>query len=196
MTRRTLTRGFTLLEMIVAIAIFSLVMLVATSAYFNLIALDRRARATNQVVNNLSFAVDAMVRGIRTGKNYQCLDGSPYGGGNSTTGSCTKFTYTDSTLAGNNVVTYFLKANGTIGRCESTSACTADASASSITDPAITITKLVFYVRGVGTTPGDTDGDTQPQVLFTVTGTMPADSSGNKTTFVIEETATQRLIDL
>lgn len=191
MTHSRPQRGFTLLEMIVSIAIFSIVMLVATSAYFNLIALDRRARATNQVVNNLSFAVDAMVRGIRTGKNYQCLDGAPDGNGNSTTGTCTKFSYTDSTLTGNNIVTYFLKSNGTIGRCESTGPCTLDASASSITDPAITISKLVFYVRGSGN--GD---DTQPQVLFTLSGAMPADSQGNKTTFVIEETATERLIDL
>jgi prepilin-type N-terminal cleavage/methylation domain-containing protein len=185
-------RGFTLLEMIVSIGIFSIVMLVTMSAYFNLISLDRRARATNQVVNNLSFAVDAMVRGIRTGKGYQCLDGSPDGNGNSTSGNCTKFSYTDSTLAaGSQVVTYFQKTNGTIGRCESSAPCILDASASSITDPAITITKLVFYVRGAGNS-----NDDQPQVLFTISGTMPADSKGNKATFVIEESATQRLIDL
>jgi hypothetical protein len=48
-----------------------------------------------------------------------------------------------------------------------------------------------FYVRGMGT--GD---DQQPQVLFTVKGAMPADTSGNDATFVIEENATQRAIDL
>jgi prepilin-type N-terminal cleavage/methylation domain-containing protein len=192
MMRSSSSRGFSLVEMIVSVGIFAVVMLVATSAYFTLIALDRRARATNQVVNNLSFAMDSMVRGIRTGTGYQCRNGSPDGFWNSTTGTCTIFSYTDTNLAaGANVVTFFRKADGTIGRCESSIPCTIDANASSITDPSITVTGVTFYVRGNGTA-----DDQQPQVLFTVKGTMPADSSGNTADFVIEEDATQRAIDL
>ncbi len=185
---RKAVRGFTLLEMVVSVGIFAIMMLVATSTYFTLISIDRRARATNQVVNNLSFAVDAMTRGIRTGTAYHCLNGSPDADGNSTNGLCTSFTYIDTGL--NESVTYLWKANHTIGRCEGSGTCL-DATASSITDPAITITSLAFYVRGAGAS-----GDTQAQVLFTVRGTMPADSSGNTAAFVIEEAATQRLIDL
>lgn len=184
-------RGFTLIEIIVSVGIFAIVMLVATSAYYSLINLDRRARATNETVNNLSFAVDAMTRGIRTGTNYQCLNGSPDAYGNSTTGTCTSFTYQDTSLStsGSVAVKYILKTNGTIGRCEGGGACN-DSTASSITDPSITITNLSFYVRGAGNT-----DDIQGQVLFTIRGTMPAEP-GKVSTFVIEEAATQRQIDL
>ncbi len=180
-------RGFTLIEMIVSVGIFAVVMLAATSAYFTLISLDRRARATNEVVNNLSFAVDAMVRGIRTGTNFKCVAS----GGNDTSGTCNCFSYTDTGLA--QTVSYHLQANQTIGR-ELGGATCLDANSFAITDPAITILPggLVFYVRGYG---GPVN-DLQAQVLFTVKGTMPADSAGNKASFTIEENATQRLIDL
>lgn len=191
MTNPTRTRGFSLVEMIVSVGIFSVVMLIATSAYFSLISLDRRARATNQVVNNLSFSVDAMMRGIRTGTEFRCLNGGPDADGNSVSGSCTQYTYTDSVLpAGNNVVTYFLSGGG-IYRNEGSLSSTLLSTASRLTDPSITVTSLIFYVRGAGTS-----DDAQPQTLITIKGTMPADSSGNLTSFAIEETVTQRLIDL
>ncbi|MEK7602012.1 MAG: prepilin-type N-terminal cleavage/methylation domain-containing protein [Patescibacteria group bacterium] len=185
-------RAFTLVEMIVSLGLFSVVMLVATSAYLTLISLDRQAHATNQIVDNLSFAVDTMVRGIRTGTNFQCLNGSPDADGNSTSGACTSFKYTDTNLT--TPVTYILKSNGTIGRCEGNGVCI-DSTASSLTDPQITIQTLAFYVRGAGTVTAGVR-DQQPQVLFVVKGTMPSDSKGGTVPFAIQEGATQRLIDL
>ena len=191
MNHKPSVRGFTLIELIVSVGIFSIVMLVATSAYLTLIRLDRRARATNQIVNNLSFAMDAMVRGIRTGSDYHCINGAPDASGNSTSGACTQFYYTDSNLAtGSNVVTFFL--DGTkVMRNEGAVYSTSVATASLLTDPSITVSSLVFYVRGAGTS-----NDAQPQVLFTLKGSMPADASGDVTTFTIQEGATARVIDL
>lgn len=198
MIMHTPQRGFTLLEMIVSVGLFAIVMMVATGAYFTLIALDRQARVTNEIVNNLSFAVDTMTRGIRTGTNYQCLNGTRDAFGNSTNGDCTQFSYTDTGLGMK--VTYYLEANGTIGRCEGNGVCN-DSTASKLTDPAITLSNtagsygLTFYVRGVGTTTAP-QSNQQPQVLFTIKGTMPGDSKGTLVPFVIEEDATQRQPDL
>lgn len=184
-------RGFTLVELIISVGLFALVMLVATGAYFSLISLDRKARATNQVVGSLSFAVDTMARGVRTGTNYQCLNGTPDAYGNSTTGTCTSFSYTDTVLG--STVTYILKTNGTIGRCEGAGGCT-DALASSLTDTNITIQSLAFYVRGVGTAAAPTWA-MQPNVMFVIKGTMSSGSGGQTVPFSIQESATQRLID-
>jgi prepilin-type N-terminal cleavage/methylation domain-containing protein len=187
MTRTTAPSGFSLVELIVSVGLFSLVMLIATSAYYTLINLDRRARATNEVVNNLSFAVDAMARGIRTGSNYKCVATA----GDSTSGNCTCFSYTDSNLL--QTVSYGIRSDGTIGREKNGSSCL-DANLVRITDPSIKInvaTGLVFYVRGSASA-----DNMQPQVLFTVKGTLPADNQGNTAAFNIEEDATQRLIDL
>ena len=185
-------RGFTLVELIVSVGLFALVMLIATGAYFALIALDRQARATNQVVSNLSFAMDTMTRGIRTGANYKCLNAQEDAEGNSSSGACTSFSYTDTVL--NTTVSYILKTNQTIGRCEGvpSGSCT-DANASSLTDSTITIQKFSFYLRGVGTASAPT-WQKQPHVTFILSGTMPA--GPNKTVpFSIQEGATQRLID-
>lgn len=186
-------RGFTLIEIIVSVGLFALVMLVATSAYLALIRLDRRARATNQTVSSLSFALDAMVRGIRTGSEYHCINGSPDSAGNSISGNCTQFYYTDSNLpSGNNIVTFFLN-GASIYRNEGSSYSTSIVGASRLTDPAITISSMKFYVRGMGNGVAEVS---QPQVLFVLKGSMPADTEGNVTTFTIEQGATARIIDI
>ena len=193
------SRGFTLLEMLVSLGLFAIVMLTVTGAYFTLIGLDRQARASNQVVNNIAFAVDAMARGIRAGTNFQCLNGSPDANGNSTNGTCTQFAYTDANLTSSSnpngeTVVYILKSNGTIGECENSLGNTTclSSNASSITDPAITVSELAFYVQGAGSTANSQ----QAEALFVIKGSMPSDSSGHVASFVIEEAATQRLIDL
>ena len=188
-------KGFTLVELVVSVGLFALVMLVATGAYYTLIALDRRARATNQVVGSLSFAIDTMVRGVRTGSNYRCLNGSVDVYGNTTNGFdsfCGTFSYTDSTL--NKTVTYILKSDGTIGRCVGVSSCL-DSNASSLTDKSITINYMGFIVRGVGTNPGSPVSTQQPIMNVTIAGTMSGGSGGQTVPFSIQESATQRLID-
>ena len=184
------TRGYTLLEMMVAIGLFSLVMLLTTGAFLKLISLDRVARGTNDIVNNLSFAVDTMERSIRTGRNYQC--GGP-GGTNCwfpQSGSST-FTFTDEN---GRTVTYLLKTNGSIGRCALTSGTCTPANAISLTDERITIETMRFYVQGVGITPPN--DVKQPQVLFTLSGYMQPDENSEAVEFTIQSQATQRLIEL
>jgi len=185
------TRGFTLVELIVSVGLFALVMLVAAGAYFTLISLDRRARSTNAIVSSVSFAIDTMARGIRTGAVYICNNGTADSYGNHLAGDCTSFSYTDSVLG--TTVTYILKANGSIGRCEGPGACL-DANASSLTDSSISIQKLSFYVRGVGVTSSPTWAQ-QPHVTFIISGLIPAGSGGATVPFTIEEGATERLIE-
>ncbi len=185
------TKGFTLVELIISIGIFSIVMLVATGAYYSLIALDRRARATNQVVSSLAFAIDTMVRGIRTGYNYTCNNGTVDAYGNYVVGDCNSFSYTDAVLG--TTVTYILKSNGSIGRCEGSGSCL-ESSASTLTDSSITIQKISFYVRGVGTASSPTWAQ-EPHVTFVISGQLPAGSNGQTVPFTIEEGATERLLE-
>lgn len=187
-------RGYSLLEMMVSIALFSIVMLLTTAAFLKLISLDRVARGTNDVVNNLSFAIDSMERSIRTGKNYQC---GGAGGSNCWTpqapGSVLQFTDENG-----RTVTYLRKTDGSIGRCAFaagvTTACTGS-NAVSLTDPRITIQTLSFYVQGVGTSASPND-IMQPQVLFSLSGYMRPDPNVSPVEFTIQSQATQRLIDL
>lgn len=65
-------KGFTLIEMLVAVGLFSVVMLVAVSAILSIIGNNRKAQGINNVVNNLNFAIESMVRDMKTGYLYKC----------------------------------------------------------------------------------------------------------------------------
>lgn len=64
--------GFTLVEMIVALAVFSVVVTIAVGALLVLIASNEQLQQEQSVMTNLSFALDSMAREIRTGTSYYC----------------------------------------------------------------------------------------------------------------------------
>lgn len=66
--------GFTLIEIIVSISIFTVVMLVTMGALLTLNDSSRKAQALRTVIDNLNFAVEDMNRKIRTGDIYHCYD--------------------------------------------------------------------------------------------------------------------------
>lgn len=65
--------GFTLVEMIVSLAIFSIVVTVSVGALLVLVATNQQLQGEQSVMTNLSFALDSMTREIRTGNEYFCL---------------------------------------------------------------------------------------------------------------------------
>lgn len=179
MKQTTSTKGFTLIEIIVSVGIFSLVMLVVMAAYLTIIKLDKEARSTNELVSNLNFVVESIGRNVRTGTGYSCAEA-----GN---GQCSQLSFYDSQPVPQKI-TYLLRNDGTIGQCTS-GTCTST-TAVSLTDPRITITALTFYVRGVGT------GDyVEPQVLINIRGTLKA-QQGRLVDFTIQTGATQRFLEI
>lgn len=69
--------GFTLVEMIVSLALFAVVSTVAVGSLIVIIDNNRELRGEQSSITNLSFAMDMMTRDIRTGYNYNCLTMSP-----------------------------------------------------------------------------------------------------------------------
>src|SRR5258708_3814888 len=65
-------RRFSLIEMMVSLAIFSIVALVATGALLKIIDANKKAQALKSVMNNLNFAVESMSREMRVGSTYHC----------------------------------------------------------------------------------------------------------------------------
>jgi prepilin-type N-terminal cleavage/methylation domain-containing protein len=64
--------GFTLIEMIVSLALFSVVITITVGALLVLINTSSQLQEKQTVLTNLSFALDSMTREIRTGTNYFC----------------------------------------------------------------------------------------------------------------------------
>ena len=71
------SRGFTLIEIIVSLMIFSLVVVVALAALVKIIDANKRAQTIQDAVVNMSFTMDSMTRELRTGSDYYCRIVSP-----------------------------------------------------------------------------------------------------------------------
>ncbi len=82
-SNQTHTRGFTLIEMIVSLGIFSLVMTIAVGALLVLISNNQKLQGEQSVMTNLAFALDGMTREIRTGTSYFCSVRPNYNSGGS-----------------------------------------------------------------------------------------------------------------
>lgn len=64
--------GFTLVEMLVAVSLFSIVMVVSVGTLIVLLSAAGVAQTAQSLTSNLSFAFDSMSRNIRTGYEYYC----------------------------------------------------------------------------------------------------------------------------
>jgi len=64
--------GFTLVEMMVASAIFTVVSVVAIGAVITVNNANRKAQAIRAVVDNLNFTMESMSRKLRVGSQYHC----------------------------------------------------------------------------------------------------------------------------
>lgn len=188
-------KGYTLLELIVSVGIFSVVMLAATAAYLSLISLDRSARATTDVVTNLSFALDSMAREIRAGKLYACNNSaSTFNCGYAEYGTNpgNSFAFTDGRAAPRRIV-YSVNASNQL-EASVTPASGGSTVTYPITDSRIRIDKLNFYVKGVGAAGVTGEAVVQPQVLFVISGVMQV-APDEQINFSIQSSATQRLIE-
>lgn len=183
------SRGFTLLELIVSVGLFSIIMLIVTSAYLTMVDLDRKAKATSDVMTNLSFVVESMGREIRTGTNYQCSTNGTTFGTNCITGG-TAFRYTDSRAW---IITYSLVVTAGKGQVMITVDNGSTAVTSPLTDTRVDVNRLDFYVRGIGKT--GTDMYLSPQVSFVIQGEVQS-QPGDIVEFSLQSSATQRYLEL
>jgi prepilin-type N-terminal cleavage/methylation domain-containing protein len=190
--------GFTLIEMLVSVAIFTVVMVVALGALLALSEADIRAEALNTTINNLSAALDSMSRTIRTGTQYDC-------GGTAGTNDCTA-SPGESEFGllpqGGSADTVYCLSSPSSNICSGVTTCSSGSCSIlrstdggltgtwlPMTAPEVNITNLSFYV--VGSSPSDT---LQPKVTMLVSGYV-AISSGQQSVFNLETSVTQRIYD-
>lgn len=69
-------KGFTLIEMIVALGIFGVVAVIAVGALVQIVGANRKAQAMQAAVTNVHFAIESMVREIRVGSKITCYTNS------------------------------------------------------------------------------------------------------------------------
>lgn len=82
------TAGFSLIEVLVSLSIFTIVMTMSVGMLMVLIDANARAQNLQTVMTNLSFALDSITREIRTGTDYYCGASSALPASGSTVLNC------------------------------------------------------------------------------------------------------------
>jgi prepilin-type N-terminal cleavage/methylation domain-containing protein len=182
-------KGFTLIEMVVSVALFAVVMTICVDVLLSLINANRKAQALQSVMNNLNIALDGMVRNIREGSDFHCGSG-PTGSPQDCAAGATTFAfepYGNTNSDPSWVLSFAQDASG-VGRIYKS---VGGQSPIAITAPEVSVDEMDFYV--VGTTQGDT---TQPKVIIVIKGSAGVAGTSARTTFHIQATAVQRSLDL
>lgn len=183
------------MEMIVAVALFAIVMLVSVGALLALVGANRKAQASQSVMNNLNIALEGMVRAVRMGSEFHCGPGTITATQSCESSGDTRFAFKPFCQQDCDASTRWVYAFDTDGSyCGSGRLCKSEDSGSNyyaVTAPEVTIENMTFYV--IGTTAGDT---TQPKVVLEIKGSAGSKQVKTKTIFNIQATAVQRILDL
>lgn len=202
----TMKKGFTLVEMIVAIGLFTITLFISSSAFLVVLDADRKSRATRIAMDNLNLSLEDVSRRIKTGNTYNC-------GGTGGTADCTTTAPEGDKLAFTNqdgeriiykrgVGASPVTAGNGLSGCGSPSYTSSQGcivrdksgTALRVTGSEIDITDLHFVVRGSTVwVPGGGGDVSQPYVAILVGGT----TLGKITTgFKMQTMVTQRAYDI
>lgn len=191
MKYRTLQpRGFTLIEVLVSVAIFTTVMVIALGALLAMSESDRKAQTLKSVINNLNFSLDAMSRAMRTGINYHCdvtqLPVTDPRDCNQASSGASSIAF----LSAENQIVKYCRGNGSTCDPSGTAVLVSKNGAqyAPLTSSEVTITNLQFYVTGA------TDAQIQPHTVILLSGEVPV-SVSQTSAFDLQTSVTQRLYD-
>lgn len=180
-------KGFTLVEVLVAFALFTIVMTIVAASITAMATGNRKERALREAMDGINAAMESMSRNIGVGVSYDC-ELIPSSGA---TSDCANGGSRMGFISSSGQFTVYQLANGEIERCISTAPSGPCAgSYVAMTPPEVTVNSLKFYVQG--SSRGD---DEQPHVTITISG-KTSTSTQYVTPFFLETTVTERLPDI
>lgn len=186
-TRTMQPKGFTLIEILVSVAIFATVMVISLGALLAISESDRRAQTLKSVINNLNFSLDAMSRAMRTGTNYHCDVAQ---GTVTAPRDCAAGATSMAFLSAENQTIRYCRGNGSTCSTTGTAVLVSKngAAYAPLTAAEVTITNLQFFVTGAESS------TLQPYAVILLSGRVPV-SSSQTSVFDLQTSVTQRLYD-
>lgn len=177
-------KGFTLIELMVAVSIFIIVMTISMGAIIGVFDANRKSRSLKTVLNNLNLAVESMSKEIRFGKNYHCGASGDLTAPQNCQNVSDDHTLMSFLSSDNLQIIYRL--NGNIIEKSIDGGGTYIA----VTAPEIVIDDLTFYTIGAGTS------DTlQPKVIIKIKSHAGATDKG-RSDFTLQTLVSQRVLDI
>ncbi len=198
------TRGFFLVELIVAISIFGIVMSISIGSLVSALDANRKTQALSSVLNNLNVVLDTMTKNIAVGTHYHCEAASEFPPEpqdcNVETGGAGEISFLfnedidhDGSL--NDTITYAFEPgtperSGYISRTITNGETGFETGPTRMTAPEVNITDMRFYVSG--STPNDSE---QPKVQIYIAGSSLAGPRIGVTEFKVQTLVSQRIPD-
>ncbi|MCX6756734.1 MAG: type II secretion system protein [Candidatus Nomurabacteria bacterium] len=199
-------KGFTLIELMVVIALFSTIMTVAIGALFSAQAVNVKLQQTQIVIDGINLAIEEMVRDIRYGSQFYCTDFAfiqafpatmpdrqdcLYPTGNTAivfkpANGLTSLNHPNDRIAfyvSNNAIYKKLLPEGDL-----------NSAPMQVTASDIKINSLFFYVKGTGTSVSSTPDFVQPVITVSIAG-VTTKSQTNQVKFTAQTTISSRKID-
>lgn len=173
-----MNHGFTLVELLTSIAIFSIVVFISMSSIIGIFDANRKSRSLKTVMTNLNLALEGMSKELRYGYTYHCGSTTPF----TTAVNCPAGEDYISFMGSDGVQTYYRLNAGAIEKKRDSDGFVP------ITAPEVVIERLTFYVLGAGT-----NNSLQPKVNIVVQGR--AGESKQQSSFSLQTLVSQRKID-
>lgn len=183
-------KGFTLIEIMVSVAIFTIIMTTGIGALVSITNSYRESQRNKQVNDALNYSLESMTREIRLGTNYFSEpqnNGSDQGSKNDGSGDSLGFDATDSRgyiifrHNENNQTLERISFGGTIG----------NNTAELTNSETVEIRDVNFTVIGTDT-PGENGDDRQPLVWIQIQASSP----GSDNISTVQTLVSQRLLDV
>ncbi|MDB5255144.1 MAG: seg [Candidatus Nomurabacteria bacterium] len=195
MKKPSLQSGFTLVELLVSLGLFTVIVVAAVGSLYTVNQASVRINAMRTVLDNLNFATESMSRTIRTGQHIVC------GGVANTNGVSHNCSLADQNgrhnaislsstidgqavqyVFGNNIATGV----GEIDKCILINGQITSDSCIALTAPEVNIKRMEFYVDGADAVDGK-----QPSVMMIIQGQAVA-GADNTQPFAIQTLISQR----
>jgi prepilin-type N-terminal cleavage/methylation domain-containing protein len=190
-------KGFTVIEMMIAIAVFFVVITYGMTSLLNAGLVFKQSEALSSDMDNLSFILDDISRNLRTGYNYHCIVGNAFTSLNTalscpTGGSGLAFEPSTGNPANSDQWVYYIDNSGRLWKAVAGPYTTQGVPPYVQLTPdevVLNTTASGFYVIGTG--PTDTQ---QPFVVMRLVGTITT-INNNSVPFSLETAVSQRLVD-
>jgi prepilin-type N-terminal cleavage/methylation domain-containing protein len=194
MIYNTKQKGFTLIEMIVSLAIFTVVAVVAVGALLKIMDANKKSINLKTAINNMNFVLESMTREIRVGTKYYYSPNvnssvtnsySTTDSGGLTSGSPWLIAFTSSERGTGCNLIYAYRYNGTRLQKAVQSGCGNDVVNSDyidLSDPNVRIVSSKVNVSNTG----------QPMITILLKGEVGVRNK-DKTEFTIQSRVTQRI---
>jgi prepilin-type N-terminal cleavage/methylation domain-containing protein len=193
--------GFTLIEMLVSLALFTIVATISVGTLLVLINGNSKVVGEQSVMTGLTFALDSMSREIRTGTDYFCgsivqVTGNAVTGSSTNVSNCTSgnvglsFREAGESITGGSSqgrIAYYFDNNMMYRKIGT-------GTPVPIIGDDIRVTSARFVVTGSEKLTANLTDKLQPTVTLVLTAV--ASSSDNTTPFTVQTTVTQRALDI